>query len=215
MISEGTLVSERGHGYPCTPGIHTAEQIEAWKKITNAVHEKGAYIFCQLWHCGRASHQHYQPNEELPIAPSAIAVEGEKCFSLKTMNMEEYPVPRALEKEELPTIVEEFRQAARNAIEAGFDGVEVHGANGYLLDQFVKDGMNKRTDEYGGCIENRCRFPLEVVKAVVDEIGADRVGYRISPFGGFLDASDSHPYATHIYLVEELNKYVYLQGGQM
>ena len=122
------------------------------------------------------------------------------------MQMEDYPVPRALEKEELPAIVEQFRQAARNAIDAGFDGVEIHGANGYLLDQFMKDGINQRTDEYGGSIENRCRFPLEVAKAVCEEIGADRVGYRLSPFGGFLDAHDSDPYASVTYMIEELNK---------
>jgi 12-oxophytodienoic acid reductase len=207
MISEGTIVSERGHGYPCTPGINTGEHVEKWKPICDAVHKKGAHFFCQLWHCGRASHQHYQPNEDLPLSSSAVAIDdGNKAFSLKSMQLEDYPVPRALEKEELPGIVEEFRVAARNAIEAGFDGVEIHGANGYLLDQFMKDGINQRTDEYGGSIENRCRFPLEVAKAVAEEIGGDRVGYRLSPFGGFLSAHDSHPYASVMYMVEELGK---------
>lgn len=205
MISEGTVVSERGHGYPCTPGINTLEHVEAWKPIVSAVHEKNATFFCQLWHVGRASHPHYQPNEELPISPSAVAIQDGQCFSLKSMQLEDYPVPRALEKDELPAIVEEFRQAAVNARAAGFDGVEIHGANGYLLDEFLKDEINHRTDEYGGSIENRCRFVLEVVKAVVDEIGAERVGIRLSPFGGFLNATDSHPYALITYLLEELN----------
>lgn len=207
LISEGTIVSPNGFGYPCTPGIFNEEQVEAWKPIVKAVHDKGAKIFCQIWHCGRASHQHYQPDgESLPISSSAVAIQGQ-CFSLKSMQMEDYPVPRALETHELPGIVEEFTKAARNAIEAGFDGVEIHGANGYLLDQFMKDGINQRTDEYGGSIENRCRFPLEVARSVVNAIGADRVGYRLSPFGeGFLDASDSDPVATVSYMVEELNK---------
>lgn len=207
MISEGTIVSPHGFGYPCTPGIFTAEQVEAWKPIVKAVHDKGAKIFCQIWHCGRASHQHYQPDgESLPVSSSAVAIQGQ-CFSLKSMQMEDYPVPRALEKHELPGIIEEFKQAAINSIEAGFDGVEIHGANGYLLDQFMKDGINKRTDEYGGSIENRCRFPLEVAEAVVSAIGADRVGYRLSPFGeGFLDASDSNPVETVSYMIKQLNK---------
>ena len=208
MISEGTLVSDKAHGYPCTPGVYTKEQVEAWKPIIKGVHDRGAFIFCQLWHCGRASHQHYQPNEELPVSSSAVAInDGSQAFSLKTMKMEDYPVPRALEAEELPAIVDEFRQAARNAIEAGFDGVEIHGANGYLLDQFMKDGINKRIDPYGGSIENRCKFPLEVLDAVVKEIGAERVGYRLSPFGGFLSAEDSKPYASVTYMIEEMNKY--------
>lgn len=206
MISEGTIVGERGFGYPCTPGIFTTEQVDAWKPIVSAVHEKGAYFFCQIWHCGRASHQHYQPNEELPISSSAVAVKDGQAFSLKTMQMENYPVPRALEIDEIPAIVEQYRAAAANARTAGFDGVEIHGANGYLIDQFLKDEINHRSDEYGGSIENRCRFALEVVRAVVDEIGADRVGIRLSPFGGFLNATDSHPYALITYLLEELNK---------
>eukprot|EP00889_Picochlorum_renovo_P006968 jgi/Picre1/33998/NNA_001475.t1 len=207
MITEGTIVSEHGFGYPCTPGIFTKEQVEGWKPIVKAVKEKGAFMFCQIWHCGRASHQHYQPNGETPISCSDVPIKGQQCFSSKSMQMEDYPVPRALDKEELPKIAEQFRMAAKNAIEAGFDGVEIHGANGYLLDSFMKDGINNRTDEYGGSIENRCRFPLEVVQAVCDEIGAERVGYRLSPFGGFLDAHDSHPYASVSYMIEELNRF--------
>lgn len=207
MISEGTVVGDRGHGYPCTPGVYTQEQIEAWKPITTAVHDKGAVFFCQLWHVGRASHPHYQPNEELPISSSTRKIVEGQCFSLKSMQMEDYLEPRALTVEEIPGIVNEFRVAARNALDAGFDGVEIHGANGYIIDAFLKDNVNDRTDEYGGSIENRCRFCLEVVKAVSEEVGSDKVGLRLSPFGGFLDATDSHPYALTTYLLEELNKF--------
>ncbi|KAG7675009.1 hypothetical protein KSW81_002518 [Nannochloris sp. 'desiccata'] len=207
MISEGTVVSERGHGYPQVPGIYTQEQIEAWKPVIQGVHDKGATFFCQLWHVGRASHPHYQPNEDLPICSSAVPItDGNQPFSLKSMQPEVYPTPRALEVAELPGLVEEFVQAAKNARAAGFDGVELHSANGYLLDEFLKDEINQRTDAYGGCIENRCRFVLEVVKAVADAIDADRVGIRLSPFGGFLNATDSHPYALISYLIEEINK---------
>ncbi|GAB4814384.1 hypothetical protein N2152v2_001430 [Parachlorella kessleri] len=207
LITEATGISDTGYGYPCTPGIHTHEQVEAWKPIVQAVHDKGGYFFCQIWHCGRSSHQDYQPNGELPVSSSAIAItDGNKPISPKTFKPAEYPVPRALEAHEIPGIVDQFRQAARNAIDAGFDGVELHGANGYLIDQFLKDEVNHRTDQYGGSIENRCRFALEVVKAVADEIGAERTALRLSPFGGFQNATDSHPYALITYLLEELNK---------
>lgn len=139
MISEATVVSERGHGYPCTPGIYQQKHVDAWKPIVDAVHEKGAIFYCQLWHVGRASHNHYQPNEEAPVSSSEIPIrDGNKCFSLKSMQLEEYPVPRALKLEEIPALIEEFRLGARNAMAAGFDGVEVHAANGYILDQFLK-----------------------------------------------------------------------------
>ena len=203
LISEGTLVSATQHGYPHTPGIYTREQLEAWKPIVKAVHDKGAFFYMQIWACGRASHMDYMPNGELPVSSSAVAIQGQ-CFSMKTGGMVDYPTPRALEVDELPAIVQEFRQAARNAIDVGFDGVEIHGANGYLLNQFLVDGINQRTDEYGGSLENRIRFPLEVFKAVAEEIGPDRVGYRLSPFGGFLDASDSNPIATHRAMIEKL-----------
>lgn len=207
IISEGTVISEQGRGYPCTPGLYTTEQVEAWKPIVEAVHAKGAIFFSQIWHTGRASHPDYQPNEELPVGPSAKAVgDGTQTFSLKTMQMEDYPVPRALDASEIPAIIDQYRVAAANAIAAGFDGVEIHGANGYLIDQFLKDNVNDRTDEWGGSIENRCRFALEVVKAVAGEIGANKTGLRLSPFGGFLDVSDSHPYALTTYLLEELAK---------
>lgn len=207
MITEGTVISETGHGYPCTPGIYTQEMIDNWKPIVKSVHDKGAKFFMQIWHVGRASHPHYQPDEALPIAPSAVAInDGTQAFSLKTMGMVEYPVPRALDKSELPGIANDFRLAARNAIAAGFDGVEIHGANGYLLDNFLKEESNKRTDEYGGSVENRCRFLLEVVQAVVEEVGAERVGIRFSPFGGFMVAADADPYAVYLHLLEKLPK---------
>lgn len=205
MISEGTIISDTGFGYPCTPGVFTSEHIEGWKPVVQAVHDKGATFYCQIWHVGRASHPHYQPNEEAPISSTTKPVSGQ-CFSPKTMQMEDHTPARALFAEELPAIVDQYRQAARNAVDAGFDGVEVHGANGYLIDQFLKDGINDRTDAYGGPIENRCRFALEVMKAVCEEIGSKKAGIRLSPFGGFLDAEDSHPYAITTYLLEELNK---------
>lgn len=208
IICEATVVTELGYGYPHTPGIHTEEQIEAWKPIVQSVHDKGGVFFCQLWHCGRASHPDYNPNGELPVSSSAIPItDGNQCFSLKAMAMVDYPVPRALDASEIPGIVDLYRQAARNALDAGFDGVEIHGGNGYLIDQFLKDICNHREDEYGGSIENRCRFALEIVKAVTDEIGARQVGIRLCPFGGFLDSTDSHPYALTTYLLEELSKF--------
>ena len=193
----------RSPGYPCTPGIYTKDQIEAWRPIVKAVKDKGAFFYLQIWHCGRASHRDYQPEGALPVSSSAIAIKGQ-VYSPKQNAMVDYEAPRALDTDELPRIVEQFRQAARNAIDVGFDGVEIHGANGYLLNQFLCDGMNTRTDAYGGSLENRCRFPLEVFQAVCDEIGADRVGYRLSPFGGFLDASDSDPIATHTMMISKL-----------
>jgi 12-oxophytodienoic acid reductase len=203
VITEGTLVSEFAHGYPNCPGVYTREQIAGWAPIVKAVHDKGGYIVMQLWHCGRASHQDYQPNGEAPVSSSAVPVRGQ-CFSMKSGGMVDYPTPRALELEELPGIVDQFRQAARNAIDVGFDGVEIHGANGYLLNQFLVTGINKRNDSYGGSLENRLRFPLEVFRAVVDEVGAERVGYRLSPFGGFLDVSDETPVETHLGMIEKL-----------
>lgn len=167
-----------------------------------AVHGKGAKFFLQLWHVGRASHQDFQPHGEAPLSSSAVAASGD-VYTPK--GMKPYPVPRALATEEIPAIVEQFRQGARNALDAGFDGVEVHCANGYIIDQFLKSSVNKRTDKYGGPIENRARFAVEVVCAVAEEVGADRTGIRVSPFGGFLDAEDEHPYALHTYLLEELN----------
>ena len=204
IISEATQVSQQGMGYPATPGIHSSEQIAGWRLVTDAVHQQGGLIFLQLWHVGRSSHSSFQLDRALPVAPSAIAIEGEL---LTYEGMKPYETPRALELSEIPGIVEQFRQGAKNALEAGFDGVEIHGANGYLLDQFLRDGANKRTDEYGGSIENRARLHLEVTEAVVEVWGSDRVGIRLSPSSTFNSMSDSNPEATFGYLVEQLNRF--------
>jgi N-ethylmaleimide reductase len=202
IITEATQVSPQGVGYIRTPGIHSAEQVAGWNRITEAVHRAGGKIFLQLWHVGRISHPDFHGGE-LPVAPSAIAAQGQ-VFTAK--GPQQMVTPRALTLAELPGIVEQFRRGAENAKVAGFDGVELHGANGYLLDQFVRDGSNSRTDAYGGTIENRTRLPLEVTKAVIDVWGGDRVGYRISPNGDFNSMSDSDPVRTFSYLAEQLNK---------
>jgi N-ethylmaleimide reductase len=202
MVTEGTQVSPQGVGYIRTPGIHSAEQVAAWRLITDAVHRAGGRIFAQLWHVGRVSHPDFHGGA-LPVAPSAIGFAG-KAFT--DQGLKDTVIPRALALEELPGIVEQFRAGARNALEAGFDGVEIHGANGYLLDQFVRDGSNQRTDEYGGSIANRIRLPLEVTKAVVEVWGRERVGYRISPNVPSNGMSDSHTRTTFSALVAELSE---------
>jgi N-ethylmaleimide reductase len=203
IVTEATQVSPEGVGYPGTPGIHTDAQVDGWLEVTDAVHEAGGTIFLQLWHVGRISHPVLQPEGKLPVAPSAIRPEG-KAMTLE--GMLPFETPKALEAGEIREIVEQFRAGAKNAEMAGFDGVEIHGGNGYLLDQFTRDGANRRTDEYGGSVENRSRFPLEVVDAVVDVWGADRVGYRISPYQAYNDMSDSDPMATYTHLAAELGK---------
>ena len=190
IISEATQVAPEGQGYISTPGIHSAEQVKGWQCVTGAVHVAGGRIVLQLWHVGRISHQSFQPGGQLPVAPSAIRPNGQ---AFTANGFEPIPTPRALELADIPGIVAQYAQGARNAIEAGFDGVEVHGANGYLIDQFLRDGTNKRTDAYGGSIENRTRFLLEVVDAVIAVVGADRTGLRISPQNGQNDISDSDP----------------------
>jgi N-ethylmaleimide reductase len=202
IITEATQVSPQGVGYIRTPGIHSTEQVAGWRRITEAVHRAGGKIFLQLWHVGRISHPDFHGGE-LPVAPSAIAAQGQVFTASGPQQM---VTPRALTLTELPGIVEQFRRGAENAKVAGFDGVELHGANGYLLDQFLRDGTNRRTDAYGGTIENRARLPLEVAKAVIDVWGADRVGYRISPNGTFNSMSDSNPVQTFSHLAEQLNK---------
>jgi N-ethylmaleimide reductase len=202
IVTEATQVSPQGVGYIRTPGIHSAEQIAGWKKITDAVHAAGGKIFAQLWHVGRISHPDFHGGA-LPVAPSAIAPKG-TVFTAQ--GPKEMVTPRALELSEIPGIVDQFRKGAENAKAAGFDGVELHGANGYLLDQFTRHGSNKRTDGYGGTIENRARLPLEVTDAVVKVWGKERVGYRISPKGPYNDMSDSDPVATFSYLSGELSQ---------
>ncbi|MBY5982844.1 alkene reductase [Halomonas sp. DP5Y7-2] len=196
ILSEATQISPQGKGYAFTPGIHSQEQITGWRKVTDAVHEAGGRIHAQLWHVGRISHPELQPGKADPVAPSAIKPEGAKTFISAESGMVDVPTPRALDVDELPGIVEQYRQAAINAREAGFDGVQVHAANGYLLDQFLKSDSNARTDAYGGSVENRLRLPLEVVRAVVDVWGKGRVGVRISPTGSFNDVHDQKPEET-------------------
>ena len=203
IISEATQISTQGIGYPCTPGIHTQAQVEGWKKITKAVHDKDGVIFLQLWHVGRISHSAYHGGA-LPVAPSAIKPSGE-VYTFE--GMKEYETPRALEIDEIKEIVKDYARAAKNAIEAGFDGVEIHGANGYLIDEFLRDGTNIREDAYGGNIENRSRFLFEVIEAVTAEIGEDKTGLRLSPSGTFNDMTDSDPQTHFTYVCEKLNDY--------
>ncbi|MAM87877.1 MAG: alkene reductase [unclassified Hahellaceae] len=205
IISEATQVSPQGKGYAFTPGIHSSDQIQGWRKVTDAVHKAGGRIHLQLWHVGRISHPDLQPDGAQPVAPSAIKPEGAKTFVSAESGMVEIPEPRALRTEEIQDIVEQFRKGAQNAKEAGFDGVEVHGANGYLLDQFLKSGSNKRTDEFGGSLENRLRLPLMVVQAVVDVWGKDKVGIRVSPTGSFNDMYDENPLETFGEFAKQLN----------
>lgn len=206
LITEATQISLQGKGYPAAPGIHSQEQIEGWKLTTDAVHAKGGFVFLQLWHVGRMSHSSLHPEAGSPVAPSAISpADGSKAMTADFQQVE-FETPRALGIEELPGIVAEYRRAAENAKAAGFDGVEVHSANGYLLDQFLEDTSNHRTDAYGGSIENRSRLLLEVVDAVVEVWGKDRVGVRLSPFGTFLDMSDSDPVALFTYVLEKLSE---------
>jgi N-ethylmaleimide reductase len=201
IVTEATQVSSQGVGYIRTPGIHSPEQVAGWRAITEAVHRVGGTIFAQLWHVGRISHPDFHGGE-LPVAPSAIAADGEVFTARGKTRM---VAPRALETHEIPGVVAQFKRAAENAKAAGFDGVELHGANGYLLDQFLRDGTNRRADAYGGSIQNRARFPLEVAEAVISVWGASRVGYKISPNGSFNSMSDSDPIRTFSYLATELD----------
>jgi len=203
LITEASQISQQGQGYQDTPGIYTDAQVEGWKKVTDAVHAKGGHIVIQLWHVGRVSHVSLQPNGGAPVAPSAIVANTKTYVN---NGFAETSQPRALELSEIPGIVADYRRAAANAIKAGFDGVEIHGANGYLIDQFLKDGSNTRTDQYGGSIENRARFLLEVVDAITAEIGAGRTGLRLSPVSPANGVSDSNPQALFNHVVEELEK---------
>lgn len=204
IVTEGTQISPEGVGYPGTPGIHSAEQIKGWRRVTDAVHAAGGRIYLQLWHVGRVSHPSLQPGGALPVAPSAIKPDGE---AFTADGLRPFVTPRALELAEIPGIVEDYRQAAENAKEAGFDGVEVHAANGYLLDQFLRDGTNHRTDDYGGPIENRVRLLLDVIDAVTTVWNADQVGVRLSPINTFNDIADSDPDTTFGYVARQLNAY--------
>ncbi|MFS2225112.1 alkene reductase [Pantoea sp. B65] len=202
LITEATQVSAQAQGYQDTPGIYTQAQIDGWRKVTDAVHAKGGLIFVQLWHVGRISHVDLLPDGAAPVAPSAIRAESKTFVNNGFSDVSE---PRALDVGEIKDIIEDFRKAAANAIAAGFDGVEIHGANGYLLEQFLKDGANRRTDAYGGSVGNRARLLLEVAAAVKDEIGAERTGVRISPVSPANAISCSDPPPQYDYLVEQLD----------
>jgi N-ethylmaleimide reductase len=209
IIAEATQISPQGKGYVFTPGIYDDAQVQAWKHITDAVHAKGGHMYLQLWHVGRISHPSLQPGNALPVAPSAIKPEGQAYTDDGFVPL---VTPRALETSEMVGIVEQYRLAAQNAKAAGFDGVEIHAANGYLLDQFLRDRTNQRTDQYGGSIENRARLLLEVADAVTDVWGGEHVGVRISPLSSFGDIADSDPEPLFTYVVKQLNarKLVYL-----
>jgi len=209
LVTEASQVSQQGQGYQDTPGIYTKEQVAGWRKVTDRVHERGGHIYIQLWHVGRVSHTALQANDGAPVAPSAVRAKGKTFVGGTFVDVSE---PRALDLGEIPGIIDNFKRASANALAAGFDGVEIHGANGYLLDQFAKDGANKRTDAYGGSIENRARLMLEVSKAVASEAGADRTGIRISPVTPANDVSDSNPQPLFDHIVDQLNalKLVYI-----
>ena len=203
IITEATPISAMAHGYPALPGIYTPEQVTGWQKVVKAVHDKGGKIVLQLWHVGRISHPSLLDGA-LPVAPSAIKPAG-KAFTYK--GLVDYVEPRALDANELPAIVQDYMHATKCALDAGFDGVEIHAANGYLLDQFLRDGSNKRTDNYGGSFENRARLLMEVTKAVVAVAGNDKVGVRLSPVNPFNDMQDSNPQALFNYVTEQLNPF--------
>ena len=207
IISEATAISPQGQGYADVPGLYGTEQLDGWKKVTQAVHAQGGKIVCQLWHVGRVSHHILQPGNADPVAPSAIRAEA-KTYVFNEQGQGHFtPVsaPRALHRHEIPQIVHDYAAAARNAVKsAGFDGVEIHGANGYLLDQFLKTGANQRTDDYGGKIENRARLMLEVTRAVIDAVGHDRVGIRLSPVTPANGIDDAEPQPLFDYLIRQL-----------
>ena len=205
IIAEASPVMATGFGNPGVPGIYSEAQIAGWRSVVDAVHAKGGLIFLQLWHVGRVSHSSYQPGGVLPVAPSAVPISAE----LKTMTADgkpaNYETPRALETAEVAGIVEAFRQAAGNAMKAGFDGVEIHGANGYLIEQFLQSRSNLRTDQYGGSIENRARFLMEITQAVIGVWGASRVGVRLSPYGIANDSGEADPMPLYTHVVHALN----------
>lgn len=215
LITEGTLPSPTAAGFPHVPGIYNKEQVEAWKKVVDAVHAKGGVIFCQLWHVGRASHQVYQPDGAAPISSTSNSISNRWKILMPDGTHGTYPKPRALSICEIAEVVEHYRQAAINSIEAGFDGIEIHGAHGYLIDQFLKDGINDRTDEYGGSLANRCKFLMQVVQAVVSAIGIDRVALRVSPAIDHLDAKDSNPRSLGLAVIERLNKLQLDSGSKL
>jgi N-ethylmaleimide reductase len=202
IITEGTFPSPMGKGYVRTPGIHSAAQIEGWKRVTDAVHAQGGLIFLQLMHTGRISHPSLLPEGATPVAPSAIAAEGQVYTAT---GPQDFVVPRALETAEIAGVVDDYRRATRHALQAGFDGVELHAASGYLPEQFLSSGTNRRTDRYGGSLENRVRFITEVLDAMIDEAGSDRTGIKIAPEMGFNSVTDAAPQETYQFLVQRLS----------
>ena len=204
IIAEASQVSDDGRGAPCTPGIHTPAQVAGWKLVTDAIHARGGKVFLQLWHMGRLSVPAYQPDGGLPIAPSAVAANVE--VTTPDFKRVPAPTPRALETAEIPVLVEKYVHAARCARQAGFDGVEIHSANGYLLEQFLQSRTNRRTDAYGGPVENRCRLVLEITQAIAGVWGADKVGIRLSPFGIANDSGEDDPMPLYSHLIRELDK---------
>jgi N-ethylmaleimide reductase len=207
IVTEATQISQQGQGYAWTPGIHSPEQVEAWRTVSDAVHAANGKIFLQLWHVGRVSHPVFQPDGGLPVAPTAMAVPGKTFIVDDNGNgtWAEVPVPQELTLEGIAQIVQDFRLAARNAMAAGMDGVEIHAGNGYLLDQFINSNSNHRTDTYGGSVENRTRLLFEVVEAVSDEVGAINVGVRLTPMGRFMGMGDDTPEATFGHIAQRLN----------
>jgi N-ethylmaleimide reductase len=206
LITEATAITAQGQGYADVPGLYSTEQLDGWKRVTEAVHDRGGRIVVQLWHVGRVSHVDLQPDGQKPVGPSAIAAKA-KTYLIKNGvgSLVDTSEPRALDVSELPGIVHDYRHAARNSVSsAGFEGVEVHGANGYLLDQFLKSGSNHRTDDYGGSIENRARLLLEVMRAVTEEIGGGRTGLRLSPVTPANDVTDENPQALFDFVVRQL-----------
>ena len=205
IIAEASPVVATGFGSPGVPGIYSEHQIKGWREVVDAVHARGGVIFLQLWHVGRVSHSSFQPGGVLPVAPSAVPISAD----LKTMTADgkvvSYETPRALETSEIPGVIDAYRQAARNALKAGFDGVEIHGANGYLIEQFLQSHTNLRTDQYGGLIENRARFLMEITQAVVDVWGADRVGVRLSPYGVANDSGEPDPMPLYSNAIKSLD----------
>ncbi|MDG4866400.1 alkene reductase [Guyparkeria sp. 1SP6A2] len=214
IINEATQIVPEGQGYPATPGIHNDAQQAGWEMITRAVHDEGGRIVLQLWHVGRVSHSDFQPGGKLPVAPSAIAIDGEGY--VPSGEKKPFETPRALETEEIPGLVEDYARATERALAAGFDGVEVHAANGYLIDEFLRDGTNKRNDQYGGSLENRMRLLREVLAAVTRVAGPSRTGVRLSPLQPMNGMYDSDPWGTFSYVVRELNPfglaYLHLAG---
>jgi N-ethylmaleimide reductase len=205
IIAEASPVMATGFGSPGVPGIYTGQQIRGWRQVVDAVHARGGVIFLQLWHVGRVSHSSFQPGGVLPVAPSAVPISSEFKTATADGKVVPYETPRALESSEIPGVIEAYRQAARNALEAGFDGVEVHGANGYLIEQFLQSSSNRRTDRYGGSIENRVRFLLEVTQAVIEVWGADRVGVRLSPHGVANGSGEADPMPLYTHAVTSLD----------